>query len=241
MVKKSTSSDKRKQQLIFWVVLLVVVIVMAWVWSWQWSFSIMNKEQESAGSFSKTMSKISTEWQSFSEEWQLSKQNISQLTDALKDRFMEDKKQTEEFTEAILYEIDKLKVDSWPQYLSEDIEFSYPTEWRVQVSDNKLELLSGEDQVLTITIFSDKNDLPDNINELEFTDWLDEQLSRELGIFDSYNTADIGLPYEIYQVDSKGGQEFKNYFWQTQKIYWLAHTDNEQYQKMINLIIPTIK
>jgi len=237
MTKKKIPQS-RPNQLTLWVGIFIVVIVLAWIFSWRWMFDLkgdVTGKEELRG----TVAELADDWQEFNQDLTSSRLKLDKVLDSLKQGMTETQERTKALAQTILDKIDQDKLSQWPEISLAGLSFHYPVDWQLLEEDNQLELLTEEQAILDVSFFTTQQDLPDNINKLSLFDWLTEQVNRDLGVFTNYQVVDSDWADKVYQVNSKDSQV--NYFWQTDGIYWLRHTDIEAYQTNINLIISSIK
>ncbi|OIO46138.1 MAG: hypothetical protein AUJ28_03030 [Parcubacteria group bacterium CG1_02_37_51] len=226
--------------LIIWIAIFMVIIFLAWLMTWQTKFDFTNRANEE-GSFDETVNSLSTSWQQLREDFADQDINLGNISETLQQGLANLNEQNKDITAGVLSEISKLKVREWPKYESAALTFQYPETWLLIEEENSIIVKDEDLQVLVFKIYNDQTTLPDNINNLVLAEWLTEQANRELSIFAMSEEIDMGLPYPVYQVNTRNNEDLSNLWWQGQKIIWLNYNTDEEYQELINLIFSTIK
>ena len=237
----SKEREIKKQQMTFIVSLFLAVIIIAWIASFGWSLYSAN-EKEGDGSVKSLVGGIEEGIASFSANMVDKDIDFKSVISSLTDRFDKEQAVVDSVTDAMLEKLTEAKMDSWSVYQDEQIYFKHPIEWSLIVDGNVLRLQYEDNNVIDINIYKNLGELPDNINGLELVAWMDEQIDRELGVFTAYELSDFNETIEMYSVARKDSDESVDLYWQLDdSAYHLGYNSNERIDKIIKLIISTIK
>lgn len=237
----SKKRDTNKQKMIFIVSIFLVVIIVAWIVSLGWTL-FNTGESEDEGSVKNMVGGIERSIASFSTSVSDKKINFNSVIESLRQKFAEEQAEVDSITDSMMAKLSEAKIDTWSEYVDELIYFKYPIEWPLKVDENVITLESDGDDIMVITVYKEVNELPDNINNLLLIEWLDEQVDRELGIFSGYELTDLNVDHNMYVVSRKDDLQGVDVYWQKgAAAYHLKYNFDEQIDRMIKLIISTIK
>jgi hypothetical protein len=233
--------DSKKQQLIFIVSVFLALIIIAWLVTMDWSLA-SEKSEDSGGSVQSMMSGLGESIENFNNNIADKKESVDGIVASLKEKFLNRQESIDNITESMVDKFDALQVETWSEHNDDYVYFKYPLTWDLTVNENVLILNVEGEQVLVITIYKSISDLPDNINNLDLIAWLDEQVDRELGVFTGYELSDLDSDFEMYNVMRKDSSDIINVYWGVDdSAYEIGYAFDEQYDKIIKLIISTIK
>ncbi len=231
----------KKQQMILIVSIFLAVIIVAWIISLE--FTLFNADKnEGDGSVKNILNNLEQSVESFSNDISDNDVDFSDIVDNLKDRFNEEKNNVESITESMIAKLNLAKLESWQEYSDDMIEFKYPADWSLVNEENIISLNKGDEDILSITVYTDPSQLPDNINSLELIGWLDEQVNRDLGIFMGYSLEAMDTELEMYNVNFKEDTNIARMYWENEgAVYSINYILDDEIDSIIKLIISTIK
>jgi len=233
--------DTNKQRLIVIVGIFLVIIFVGWLWSLNWVL-LSNESGDGQGTVKEVVGGIEDSLATFNKNISAKKTSINNVVQTLRDRLDKEKETADLVTESLKDKITAISMESWNEYSDENTYFKYPLDWTLSADNNVLSLMVGGVNSLSIVTYASASDLPDNINSLQLIPWLDEQVDRELGIYSGYELTSLSNEYEMYQVDSKGDMKSRDIYWQKDNtVFHMNYVLNEELDKMIKLIISTIK
>ncbi|MFW0862631.1 MAG: hypothetical protein ACKKL6_03515 [Candidatus Komeilibacteria bacterium] len=229
----------KRQQMTAIVSVFLAVIIIAWIMSL--SFTLFNADKnKDEGSVQNLLANFEKSLENFNTELSSNDVNLSNVADSLKNKFNQEK-QNVEIVETIKNKLETIKLDSWLEYAGENISFKYPADWILSTEDNMIKLGLEDNIYLTINKYS-VEDLPDNINSLPLTEYLDEQINRDLGNITGYVAIDTNTELEMYEVDYKEDRDTGVIYWEKNElVYSLEYTLDEELDSIIKLIISNIK
>ena len=233
--------DTNKQRLIVIVGIFLVIIFVGWLWSLNWVL-LSNESGDGQGTVKEVVGGIEDSLATFNKNISAKKTSINNVVQTLRDRLDKEKETADLVTESLKDKITAISMESWNEYSDENTYFKYPLDWTLSADNNVLSLMVGGVNSLSIVTYASASDLPDNINSLQLIPWLDEQVDRVLGIYSGYELTSLSNEYEMYQVDSKGDMKSRDIYWQKDNtVFHMNYVLNEELDKMIKLIISTIK
>jgi len=231
--------QEKKQQMTAIVSVFLAVIIIAWILSLNFTLFNTNANKED-GSVQNLLANFENSLENFNAELSDNDVDLSNVAATLKNKLNQEK-QSIEIVETIKDKLDNIKLDSWLEYTDDNISLKYPTEWVLSSEDNVIKLGLEDSTYLIINKYTIE-ELPDNINSLPLIEYLDEQVSRDLGNITGYSTLDTNTEFEMYRVDAKEDTNTVLIYWEKNElIYSLEYILDEELDSIIQLIISNIK